>query len=140
MSKGIPMRAVRLMLLLLTVISGTAVAQRNLSVAPANEQRVALVIGYAKSMVVTTGFAVFGGILFCLIAGRYWGKAKAKPYQLGLWWGAWLVAASVMVVGGSNYQKGWFELFGSLVANVLVYFFLGFVAGYVFRKIKPLAE
>ena len=39
------MRAVRLMLLLLAVISGTAVAQRNLSVAPANEQRVALVIG-----------------------------------------------------------------------------------------------
>ena len=71
MSKGIPMRAVRLMLLLLAVISGTAVAQRNLSVAPANEQRVALVIGYAKSMVVTTGFAVFGGILFWLIAGKY---------------------------------------------------------------------
>ena len=41
------MRAVRLMLLLLAVISGTAVAQRNLSVAPANEQRVALVIGNA---------------------------------------------------------------------------------------------
>ena len=95
---------------------------------------------FTDSLFQTAGFAVLGGGLFWLIAGRYWGKRKTKPYQLGLWWGAWLVVYAVMVVGGNNYHKGWLELTGSLVANVSFYFFLGFIAGYVFRKIKPLAE
>lgn len=94
---------------------------------------------FIESLFVTIGFAVLGGILFWLIAGRYWGKAKAKPYQLGLWWGAWLVAASVMALGGKNYYKGFEEVFFRMILTIPIIFGIGFIAGFVFRKLKPIA-
>ena len=94
---------------------------------------------FIESLFVTICFAVLGGILFWLIAGRYWGKVKTKPYQLGLWWGAWLVAASVMAVGGNNYSKGLGQLVVSMILVVPTYFLIGFIVGFVFRKLKPIA-
>ena len=99
MSKGSPMRAVRLMLLLLAVISGTAVAQRNLSVAPANEQRVALVIGNAAyktaplsnsvndcclSLLGSIQPSVIGGYLRQAVAGGG-GDGLLSRFQLLVW-------------------------------------------------------
>ena len=93
------MRAVRLMLLLLAVISGTAVAQRNLSVAPANEQRVALVIGNAAyktaplsnsvndcclSLLGSIQPSVIGGYLRQAVAGGG-GDGLLSRFQLLVW-------------------------------------------------------
>ena len=92
-----------------------------------------------ETLFVTTGFAALGGIVFWLIAGRYWGKVKAKPYQLGLWWGAWLVAASVIAAGGKYYPLGFEELFFRMILTVPIFFGIGFIAGFVFRKLKAIA-
>ena len=89
-----------------------------------------------ETLIVTTSFVALGGILFWLIAGRYWGKVKAKPYQLGLWWGAWLVAASVIAAGGKYYPLGFEELFFRMILTVPIFFGIGFIAGFVFRLIK----
>ena len=89
-----------------------------------------------ETLIVTTSFFALGGILFWLIAGRYWGKVKAKPYQLGLWWGAWLVAASVIAAGGKYYPLGFEELFFRMILTVPIFFGIGFIAGFVFRLIK----
>jgi len=91
-----------------------------------------------ESLFVTIGFAMLGGILFWSIAGRYWGKAKAKPYQLGLWWGAWLVAASVMVSGGKYYRLGFEEVFFRMILIAPIFFGIGFIAGFGFRKLKAI--
>ena len=91
-----------------------------------------------ESLLAITGFGVLGTILFWLVAGRYWGKPKFHPYQLGLWWGAWVSAASVMALG-RNYYKGFAEVFFSMLLVVPIFFGIGFIAGFVFRKLKPIA-
>ena len=95
---------------------------------------------FIESLLVTTGFAALGAILFWLIAGRYWGKAKTKPFQLGLWCGAWLVAASVMAAGGKYYPLGFEELFFRMILTVPILFVVGFLAGFGFRKLKVIAS
>lgn len=95
---------------------------------------------FIESLFVTTGFAALGGILFWLIAGKYWGKVKAKPYQLGLWWAAWLAAASVMAAGGKYYRLGFEEVFFRIILTVPILFAVGFLAGFGFRKLKAIAS
>ena len=91
-----------------------------------------------ESLFITTGFALLGWILFWLIAGRYWGKLKAKPYQLGLWWGAWVVYASVLTIG-TKYYNDFEEIFFRIILTVPILFGIIFIAGFLFRKLKPIS-
>ena len=74
-----------------------------------------------------------------LVAGRFWREQKSKPYQLGLWWGTWLGTFSVMAVGLRFGELGFAEVFFRILASVPIFFGIGFIAGFIFRKLKPIA-
>ena len=73
-----------------------------------------------------------------LVASRFWRVPKSKPYQLGLWWGTLLGTFSVMAVGLRFGELGFAEVFFRILASVPILFGIGFIVGFVFRKLKPI--
>lgn len=86
----------------------------------------------------TLGFGLLGALFFWLVARRLMKVPRATPNQLGIWWGAWLGALAILVTGGNSVHLGWQEVLYREALLTPVYFIIGYVIGYGFRKINPL--
>lgn len=90
--------------------------------------------GY-EALASTFGFGLIGVLFFWIIARRV---SRTTPNQLGIWGGAALGGISIMVTGGNAFHLGWQEVLFREALLTPVYFIIGYVLCYVFRKIKPL--
>lgn len=95
------------------------------------------------------GFAV-ASLLFWVLTRHLWKKLRRTPHELGLWVGSWFACSSVglyfvpFLIGDILYKLpnsiDWEKYFIGGPAVTVAYFLVGYVLGWLFRKVKPLAS
>ena len=101
------------------------------------------------SALFATAVGIFAAILLqWLITRHLWRKPRLTPHQNGLWFGSWIASLS-LALGVQNLvglsltvgitPSDWYK-FGLMWSFTLpiIYFLMGYAAGWVFRRLKPL--
>jgi tetratricopeptide (TPR) repeat protein len=96
----------------------------------------------------TVGGYAFALLLFWVLARRLWKKPRRTPHELGLWVGSLIGCLSVTqsvgkLIGDLLYKNpkniNWSDSLIGIPVLFVVYFVAGYLLGWVFRKVKPLA-
>lgn len=91
-------------------------------------------LGGALITIAIRGAIAFG--LFKLITRKLTRKTTFTPMENGRWVGAWLLGASLISFQSSN--KSTEDFYFGIILVSIVWFLVGFVIGFVWRKLRPL--
>jgi hypothetical protein len=135
------------------VKKGFDIAASNLATAaPTIEQRPLqhkeVDVGQAASYAViqTVAGMALAVALFWLLARKLWKKSRVTPHQQGYWVGCWIACFSIVqsigkLVGELLYKKpeniSWANMLFEISMLFVGYFAIGYMLGWVFRKLKP---